>query len=331
MRGHRGVPAIALALSALGLMFTPQQTAALEELDAVMVTGTHPGPALWKVSWKDHALWILPTLSPLPRQVTWRSRQIEKLLSQSQEVYTEASLNMQLGGNGRAAARVAAALENPEDRGWLHSVLPPELYARFAALNQRYAGGDRSLERFRPFYAAVQLSGRAYERLQLDSDGQVHETIDYLARKHRVPVRALARNLKPRPDALVASLRRISPQADIDCAAWQLLQLERELRGTIERANAWSAGDMQALREDWEATRKQGETASCAALFQQLAPTARAIRDTRNRSYNTLRSALRKNNSTIALVLLEEVFDPAGVVAKFREEGYQVEQPDLMH
>jgi hypothetical protein len=324
---RRALASVALTLAALGLMFMPQATPALEELDAVMVTGEHPGPALWKVTWKDHVLWILPTLAPLPRQVTWRSRQLEKLLSQSQEVYTEASLNMQLGGNGRADAKVASALENP-DGGWLSSVLPPDLHARFAALNQRYAGGDRDLERFRPFYAAVQLSGRAYQRLQLDSDGQIHETIGYLARKHHVPLREMARNMKPRPDALVSSLRRISPQADIDCATWQLLQLERELRGAITRANAWSVGDMKALRLDWEATRAQSEAASCTALFQQLAPTARAIRETRDRSYSALRSALRKNSSTIALVLLEEVFDPAGVIARFREDGYQVEQPD---
>jgi hypothetical protein len=303
-------------------------TPVLEELDTVVVTGEHPGPALWKISWRDHALWILPTLAPLPRQVTWRSTQLDTLLSRSQEMYTEATLNMQLGGAGDAYAKVDEALRNP-DEGWLRDVLPPDLYARFATLNLRYAGGDLNLERFRPFYAAVQLSKHAQQRLQLDSDGHVHATVDYLARKHYVPVRTLARNLKPRADVLLSNLKRIAPQSDIECATWQLTQLERELRDAIKRANAWSVGDMQALREDWEATQELGKTASCATLFRQLAPTARAIRETRNRSYTALRNALRKNSSTVALVLLEEVFDPEGMIARFREDGYRVEQPDI--
>jgi uncharacterized protein YbaP (TraB family) len=293
----------------------------------VVVTGEHPGPALWKITWRDHTLWILPTLAPLPRQVTWRSTQLDTLLAHSPELYTEASLSMQLGGNGDAYAKVDEALRNP-DGAWLRDVLPPDLYARFAALNLRYAGGDLNLERFRPFYAAVQLSKRAQQRMQLDSDGHVHTTVDYLARKHYVPVRTLARDLKPRANVLLSNLNRIAPQTDIECATWQLMQLERELRDAIKRANSWSVGDMRALQEDWEATQKLGESASCSRLFQQLAPTARAIRETRNRSYTALRNALRRNHSTVALVLLEEVFDPEGMIARFREDGYRVEQPD---
>jgi uncharacterized protein YbaP (TraB family) len=338
---RRTLPITVLTLTALGMMLAAsgvaqiaeqpaQAPTALEELDTVMVTGVHPGPALWKITWKDHTLWILPTLAPLPRQVTWRSRQLETLLEKSQEVFTEASLNIQLGGNGKADAKVEAALQNPDDARWLPNILPPDLYARFAALNRRYAGGDASLERFRPFYAAVQLNSRAQQRLQLDSDGRVHDTVAYLGRIHRVPVRTLDRDLKPRPETLVANLKRISVEADIQCATWQLLQLEHELRGAIKRANAWSTGDMQALRQDWEATRQKGEAASCSAVFQQLAPTTRAIRETRNRSYSALRTALRKNRSTIALVLLEEVFDPEGVIARFSEDGYEVEEPAAM-
>jgi hypothetical protein len=307
----------------------PSSASVLEELGTVLVKGEHPGPALWKIAWRDHTLWILPTLAPLPRKVTWRSWQLETLLSQSQEVYTEASLSMQFGGNGKADEKVAAALQNPKGNRWLRDILPPDLYARFAALNRQYAGGELGLERFRPFYASVQLSRRAQERLQLDSDGDVHATVGYLARKYRVPLRTLDRTLHPRADVLVANLKRIPLQADIECANWQLLQLEHELRDAIARANAWSVGDMQALLEDWEATRQRGRAASCSALFQQLAPTASAIRETRNRSYVALRSAVRRNRSTIALVLLEEAFDPEGVVARFRAAGYSVEQPDF--
>jgi hypothetical protein len=55
-------------------------------LEEVLVTGEHPGPALWKVSSGDHVLWILGEVSPLPARLKWRSRQFESLLATSQEV-----------------------------------------------------------------------------------------------------------------------------------------------------------------------------------------------------------------------------------------------------
>ncbi len=324
----------ALVCVVAGLLFpgtaVPQAAvppgAAEQELDPVLVVGEQPGPALWRVVHGDHELWLLPVLAPLPRGVAWRSRSVERLVSVSQEVFTEASLDMHLGGDSRDAAAVTGALQNPGG-ALLRDVLPAGLYTRFAALNQRYAGDDPGLERYRPFYASLQLRKRALRSLQLDSDGDVHGQIGYLARKYRVPLRSLARELDPRPRALVARLERVPLQADTECARSQLQQLERELRAAIERANAWSTGDIQALRRDWQTTRDQERKASCQALFQILAPTSRAIQATRDKAFKALRKALRHNRSTVALVLLEEVFDPDGVVARFRSAGYRVEAP----
>ena len=309
----------------------PQSTiqpgaAADQELDPILVVGEQPGPALWKVSYKDHEMWLLPVLAPLPRGVVWRSGRVEKLISVSQEVFTEASLDMQLGGDSRDAVAVTRALQNPQGAR-LGDVLPADLYARFTALNQRYAGNDPGLARYRPFYASLELRKRALRSLRLDSDGDVHGQIGYLARKYRVPLRSLGREMDPRPRTLVAHLERIPIGADIECARSQLLQLERELRAAIDRANAWSTGDIAALREDWQVTRNQERKASCQALFQILAPTARAVQATRDNAFRALRKALRRNRSTVALVLLEEVFDPDGVVARFRAAGYRVEVP----
>jgi uncharacterized protein YbaP (TraB family) len=305
----------------------PEQPApVVEELEAVVITGVRPGPALWKVSSRGHALWILPTLAALPRQVTWRSAQLEALLSQSQELYTEATLVMQISDGGMADARVAAALMNPESSEGLSGILPADLYAKFAALNQKYASGDSGLERFRPFYASMELHNRALQRLQLDSDGGVHATVRQLARNHYVTLKTLDRTLRPNARTLAWNLRRTSRRADIRCARWQLTQLEGDLRDAVARANAWSVGDIPALKQDWKSAQQQ-DRSSCRALFQRLAPTERAIRQTRNLAYTALQKALEQNKSTVALVLLEEVFDPEGLIAKFRSAGYQIEEP----
>jgi len=317
-----------LLLMGMGLSLAPTWPAeAPEELAPVLVLGERPGPALWKVTWKDHVLWIMPTLAPLPRGLTWRSREIEAVVAQSQEVFSEASLVMRLGGKGDAQDQVMQALLNPEGTS-LRDLMPPDLFSQFEQLQAQYAGQDRRLEQLRPFAAALELRKRALTSIGLDSDGQVHDYMEYLARRHLVRLHPLGRTIEPRPKTLVADLARMPAQADLDCARWQLAQLQRELRSAAVRANAWSAGNLPALRDDWQASQAQQQSASCQALFQHLAPTKRAIRDTRERGYDELRKALRRNPSTVALVLLEEVFDPEGVVARFRRAGYTVVEPD---
>ncbi len=263
------------------------------ELEPILVVGERPGPALWKVTWKDHTLWILPTLSPLPRQVIWRSRPVEEALRQSQEVFFEASLDIahrrqRQGGRG---GWPSTSNEAPTANGCAMYCLPDLACAEFAALmlNATPAAGAW-LEMYRPFYASLELRKLALPRQpQLDSDGQVHDQVAYLAHASTACRYACwdARSVRDPPRWRQTS-RRTPWAADTECARSQLLQLERELRDAALRANAWSTGDIEALRADWAGSRRQDQMASCQALFQQLAPTARAVRETRDRGYTTL-------------------------------------------
>ena len=64
----------------------------LVELAEVVVVGEHPGPALWQVKSGDHTLWILGEVSPLPVKLTWRSKQVERILTSAQEVIVPAGI-----------------------------------------------------------------------------------------------------------------------------------------------------------------------------------------------------------------------------------------------
>ncbi|MEO7208165.1 MAG: hypothetical protein ABI145_15615, partial [Steroidobacteraceae bacterium] len=55
-------------------------------IDEILVTGERPGPGLWRVSKGDHDLWILATLTPLPKGMTWRSKAVEARIARSQIV-----------------------------------------------------------------------------------------------------------------------------------------------------------------------------------------------------------------------------------------------------
>lgn len=56
------------------------------DMEAVVVAGVQPGPGLWKVRNGDHLLYILGTQSPLPKNITWRSDEVDQVLQLADEV-----------------------------------------------------------------------------------------------------------------------------------------------------------------------------------------------------------------------------------------------------
>ena len=52
-----------------------------------------------------------------------------------------------------------------------------------------------------------------------------------------------------------------------------------------------------------------------------------ALASQRKKSHAAYLQALKKNQSTLILVPIDEMFDPNGLIAGFRKAGYQVEEP----
>ena len=56
------------------------------EMETVLVTGEQPGPGLWKVSRNGHVMWVLPSIGALPDTISWRTKEVEARIAESQEV-----------------------------------------------------------------------------------------------------------------------------------------------------------------------------------------------------------------------------------------------------
>lgn len=298
--------------------------APVDELDEVVIVG-EPRMALWKVTWRNHTLWILPVVAPLPRGLRWRPPELDQLIGVSDEVYTAASLSIHIGDAGSAAETINAALRIPDGKT-LKDSLPADVYQLYAGYSSRLGGSDQ-LEFLKPSFAAIELRKRAMQHTQLDTDGHVHDVIGFVARKHLVPLKALARQVTPNPRSAARALTRLSRDDDIQCARAQLELLRTELQDSAARARSWYFGNAAALQAGWERSQALGTYASCKTIFGALAPTQQAIRNTRDSSFRALSAALRRNHSTFATVLLDDVFDPQGVVNRLRDAGYKVEAP----
>jgi len=304
---------------------SPPQSAAEEPPVAeIEVSGERPGPSLWKVSRGDHVVWLLGTLDPLPRRMTWRSLEVERVIAQAQEVLPSVpSVNARIGPI--LAIRLYMQWRHTEkipDGQTLRDWLTPQLYARLLQLESRYDRHDRKLESMRPIFAAWRLYDRAIDASGLTSHNDIQDTVLALARKHRVRVDKMPLRVED-PRAILAAVNEIPRAAEIDCLAATVDRLETDVGAMQQRARAWALGDVNALRALPYARQRQTcwDAVTRAPALKALADRAAAEWD------SALQRALTNNRSTLALKPIYDLIAPDGVLAQLRSRGYTVEGP----
>lgn len=296
----------------------------LEVLETALIIGVMPGPALWKVTSRNNTLWILPVFGPLPDRLDWKSREVEEVIRDSQAVYVGGRAIE--GGSARSAARALRALSNVEGK-LLLDVLPEDLHQRFAALSRRYAGNTARFEQYRPYYATEALRETAMTRLGLASDGEVVARVTRLARQHGVKVHAIEATADRARERIIAQLEATPREADVPCVRVMLDRLELDLRESIERANAWSRGDLEALRGYTGLRDTPRFREACGPFLRHMDSLGQQDAAARRSMYSTYSAALRRNRSTLALVWASELLSPDGLIARFRRAGYEVIEP----
>src|SRR5579871_2288995 len=253
----RALVALALALSgpssaAPAQPPATQASAAPPSEDAiaeVVVVGKHEGPRMWRVSKGVHVLWVLGTISPLPKRMTWQSDSVEALLPQTQEVLP-AWPSIGVGANPFTALRLYFTwrrIQESPGHVKLQEQLPPELYARFMALKTRFAPHDRKIEELRPMLAGGRLLDEALDASGLTMRNEVQQTVLKLARQQGVKIH----QTKIRVDDPVDVLKDLgaTPKAgEIACLAAIVSRLETDLEPMQARARAWALGDVDTLR-----------------------------------------------------------------------------------
>src|SRR6478736_2856556 len=95
-----------------GLVLPAPARAAAEvpELETFVVSGEQPGPGLWKVSKGDRVMWVLAAYAPMPKDMTWRTQQVEARIAESQEVLYAGNVDIGVNiGMFRALTLIPAA------------------------------------------------------------------------------------------------------------------------------------------------------------------------------------------------------------------------------
>lgn len=304
---------------------------AVEELQSIEITGQRPGPGLWKVTHGDHVMWIFGMYGPLPEKMQWRSQQVESILSQSQEYIGMPGVSLTAGVfGGLVALPFMIGLKNNPDGATLKDVLPAETYTRWLVLKEKYIGADDSIERERPFFVAQTLMQRGLAHVGLGKGQDVTKMLGEMARQHKVKYTSTQVQLQLEDPVKTVRNFKKSGMEDAACFAKTLDHLESEIGAMRARAAAWAIGDMELIRKVNFGDR---EKVCNDAVFNAGGMRDQSgLKDAKQRQralwIAAVDKALTANNTTFAVLPMQELLNPNGLLADLQAKGYTVQAPE---
>jgi hypothetical protein len=313
-----------LALVIVGLLPASQGGAQAgspppDVLDEIIVTGERSGPGLWHVRRGDAQLWILGALAPLPKGITWRSHQVEQVMLTTDVVLVTKPLEI---GFARALWIFLTHHDLLVVSGGrrIRDVLPPDLYHRFATQRARFTTDDGKWERFRPILAAVFLEEAAFRQAGLSTRIDLGAAVRTIANKHDVRVKEVT--IAGVRD-LLDTLKTVPVATENKCMAAALSTIEIGLPRLVERANAWTRGDIDAMQRLPDSPEDLG----CRAALISDSGSADLLAQMQHAWLAAIDAHMHGKEVVLAVVNMDLLLEHGGLLDSLQARGYSVEAP----
>ena len=288
-------------------------------LDEIVVTAERAGPGMWHVHRGAANVWILGSISPLPRDITWRSRQVEQVLESTSQVLVQKPLEISVPRilwmliADRKYLMVAGGKK-------LKDVLPPELHARFAAQRSKVTDDADKWEHYRPIIAAAFLQQAAFHQVNLSMRLDLGAALRALAKKHGVRVEEI--KVAGVSDMLEA-LKTMPAATERTCVEASLTTIESGLPRLVERAQAWAGGNVDRI----ENLPELKEVDACRTALDAGKGALDVIGRIRQTWLQNIEKYLRSAGTTIAVVNIDMLLERGGLMDQLRAKGYEVDPP----
>ncbi|MGP1665654.1 MAG: TraB/GumN family protein [Rhodanobacter sp.] len=299
------------------------------ELATVSVTGVLPGPGLWRVSKGDHVLWILGSVSPLPKGMVWESAAVDAAIAESQVVLGAPYATLDVGFfKSMTMLPTLIGVRNNPDHATLSQLLPADVYARWQPLKARYLGRSKKVEKRRPSIAAAELYYAAIDQAGLTDKHVLSKAVAKAAKQHGLKVQPMVYRL-PADDlrGLIRDFKH-SPMQDAACLDRMLTLVDTQLGTMKARANAWAIGDVDALRK-----LPHVEMDVCGLPYMAPELLKKYHWTDMSEQVKTLwlksaEAALADNKVSFASLPISNLLKTDGYLATLQARGYQVDPPE---
>jgi uncharacterized protein YbaP (TraB family) len=293
-------------------------------MEEIEVTGERPGPNLWRVSNGDHVVWLMGTLDPLPKSMTWRSRELESVLGEVKQVLpSRPDVDVSAGPITLVRTYLQwRRVQKIPGKETLKDWLPPDLYARWSALKTRYNVRDRGIDKEVPVLAATHLYWRALEVAKLAPASYVERSVLKLARKNKVRIAQTQLKVK-NPREVVTQLGEIPRSVQVSCLAAIVERLERDMDTIKAQADAWALGDVETLRK----LPYPREIEVCVNALETSERMKEMIEHVNSGWESGVEAALNGGQPTLAVRPIYELLGANGTIEKLRARGYRIEGP----
>ena len=308
-----------LALASLACVTRAAPQEPETAIDEIVVNGERTGPGLWHVHGPTGETWILGTVSPLPRGITWRSAQVEQILGGANLVLVSKPFEIGIIRELWLFITQRDLLMVPGGRS-LRDVMAPDLYARFARLRALYSSDPDKWSRYRPIIATAFLEQAALHQVGLSARLNVGNEVRTLARKHDVRVEEI--KIAGVGDFLDA-LKTMSPDTENKCVGAALGTIETGLPRLVSRAAAWVTGDIPRI----QSLPESAEVDACLAALDGDTHAADLLARIRSTWVGAIEQHLRRGEVTLAVVNMDLLLQPGGLLERLRSDGYLVDAP----
>ncbi len=297
----------------------PASASTPTQLEELTVTGERTGPGMWRVRHGNALVWILGSLSPLPKGITWRSKQVEQVLATSQRVLVPKPLEVGIVRILWLLITERSLIMIPGGRH-LKDVMPPALYQRFSIQRLRFAHEADKWERYRPIVAAAFLQQAAFHSVGLSARLDLGAAVRMLAKKQDVPVEEV--KIAGVGDFL-DTLKVMPPATENACVDASVVTVESGLPHLIDRARAWSTGNVDRI----QGTPQPAEVDACLAALDTGAAKGDLVGRVRQAWFAAIDRNLQGGGVTLAVVNMDLLLRGGGLLDALRARGYEVDFP----
>ena len=307
---------LALAATAIGAApAAPPPVQDWSDIEVVIVRPDHPGPALWHIAKGASEIWIVPTVSPVPKGLPWDSTEIASLLKGAHALLLPPRASIGVFEGLWFWMTGMDVLEQPDGKA-LEDTLPPPLRARFISERTRIGRDADRYSEFLAGVAALRLESDYWNYANFTPNGP-QRTIESLASREGVPARPVA--TYPAMN-VIKDVPRMTPAAHLACLKMALDDIDTQSLHAVAAAEAWAKGDIGGVKAHYSETHLDD------CLNQNSAYAV--LRETANRDMTSaIVAALNKPGTSVAVMPMGFFLRKGGVLERLQAAGLTVTGP----